>query len=487
MNLQKNTLKKVLATGLATAVIVASYSSTLSVNKNVAHAQIGALATFETNPAILSGIAVTAGNLTTQTLIEKALNGLAWQMAKTTVQSITRSTVNWINSGFNGSPAFVSDLNENLSYLGDAVAEDFFNNLNQTAINTTGFNITSPFQDQIAAQLREEYYRTTSDTLGLSQYDLNGHSSDPKAFINGDFSKGGFDAFFAASQNPANNPFGAYELASNALWGQVNMAAQQRKAELDWGNGFLPWRGNCSTAGGAVSLSKSEQCRTSPVRTPGSVIESQLEQNLGSGVRQLELADSINEIVGALAGQLVNQVLGPGGLLGTSQYSSGGGSSYVNQATQASQYDSVNTSIANGVVQNIQNDRTSATAYRDEWQKILDAANAARARCGTRPEIGAAMTKATAGVQKGNAALAQTAALQARVQNAIQSTSGNKSTLIVDAVAGYQSYLRSPVVPTPDEQAEAAFQSSTAGQDKDSGSEQSLYVKMTELATECRT
>ncbi len=482
MNLPNIMLKGTLTTSLALLTLIGSFSPILSTNKNAAHAQFGAIAAFEVNPAVVQGIVGPSLGISPKNIAD----ALLWSAAKLTVASITRSTVNWINSGFNGSPAFVSDLNENLSYLGDAVAEDFFNQLNQTAVNTTGFNIVSPFQDQIAQKLRQEYYLATSNTLGLSRYDLNGYSTDPKAFINGDFSKGGFDAFFAASQNPANNPFGAYELASNALWGQINAAAQQRKAELDWGNGFLPWRGNCSTAAGPVSLSKSEQCRTSPVRTPGSVIESQLEQNLGTGVRQLELADSINEVVGALMGQLVNQVLGPGGLLGASQYSSGGGSSYVNQATDASQYDSVNTSIANGVVQNIQNDRTSATAYRDEWQKVLDAANAAQARCGAEPEIGTAITKATAGVQKGNAALAQIGTLETRVQNAIQSTSGNKSALIIDAVSGYQSYLRSSAIPTPDEQAEAAFQSSTTAEDA-TESETSLYTKMTELATECRT
>ncbi len=478
MNLTENMLKRALTISLVVTVLAVSYSPALPSNKVPAHAQLGAVTTFEVNPAILTGVATIAASEVTQTTIEQVLNGIAWSVAKVAVGSITRSTVNWINSGFNGSPAFVSDLNENLSYLGDAVAEDFFNNLNRTAINTTGFNIVSPFQDQIAAQLRQEYYLATSNTLGLSRYDLNGYSTDPKAFINGDFSKGGFDAFFAASQNPANNPFGAYELASNALWGQINAAAQQRKAELDWGNGFLPWRGNCSTASGPVSLSQSEKCRTSPVRTPGSVIESQLEQNLGTGVRQLELADSINEVVGALMGQLVNQVLGPGGLLGASQYTSGGGSSYVNQATNTSQYDSLNTSIANGVVQNIQKDRATATAYRDNWQKVLDAANVARGRCGADSEISTAITKATAGVQKGNAALAQIGTIQTKTQAAIQNVSASKSTLIVDAVSDYQSYLRSPVIPTADEQAEAAFQSTdTSGSDT---ATQSLYTQMTE-------
>lgn len=466
-----------------------------------AHAQF---TTFEVNPAVIAGIAATAVNTTAQNVgvtPKFALDALAWTVAKMTVQSITRSTVNWINSGFNGSPAFVSDLNQNLKYLGDSVADDFFNHLNQTTYDATGFNITSPFQDQLNQALRQEYYRTTS-SFGLN-YTLYQDSSDPRAFINGDFSKGGFNAFLSSTHNPANNPFGAYMLASNALWSQVDAAAKQRRAELDWGKGFLPWRGNCTAASsnsynaemaaafpdafsGAtapVSLSQAEKCTSNPVKTPGSVIESQLEQNLGTGVRQLELADSINEIVGALMGQLVNQVLGSGGLLGASQPSAGGGSSYIDQATSATQYNNQAASLAGGVQQNITGDITTITTYRDDWQKILTAANSAQQTCGASSEITQVVTQANTGVNRGNTALAQLQAVQAQVQSASQSPSNTTSTQVVSAVSSYQSYLSSSNTPTPTELANAA----TLSADTDNGgtASTSLYLQMTDRAKNC--
>jgi hypothetical protein len=422
-------------------------------------------------------------------IINQSLNGLAWTVAKVAAQSITRSTVNWINSGFNGSPAFVSDLNQNLKFLGDAVAEDFFNHLNQTTYDVTGFNITSPFQDQINQQLRQEYYRQTSG-FGLN-YTLYQNSTDPKAFINGDFSKGGFNAFLSTSQNPANNPFGAYMLASNALWSNIDAAAQQRKAELNWGKGFLPWRGECASAAPQnllpsqyQSLSQTEKCTSNPVRTPGSVIEAQLEQNLGTGIRQLELADSINEVVGALMGQLVNQVLGSGGLFGASQPSSGGGFPYINQATDSSQYNGQATSIATGVLQNITNDTTTATAYRDDWQKILTTATTAQQACGADPEITQVITQATTAVNRGNAALLNLADVKSQVELAAQSTSNSKGTAIISAVGGYQSYLSAQDTPTPAEVNEAGVQSAdTSG---DNTISPSLYTQMVRKAKSCR-
>ncbi|MGB4076481.1 MAG: hypothetical protein WBK28_02135, partial [Minisyncoccia bacterium] len=48
------------------------------------------------------------------------LNSLAWAIAKAAVRSMTQSIVTWINSGFEGSPAFATDLRRNLRQVADA-------------------------------------------------------------------------------------------------------------------------------------------------------------------------------------------------------------------------------------------------------------------------------------------------------------------------------------------------------------------------------
>ncbi len=472
--------------------------------------------------ANLTANTVTAANSTVESTVTCILNGLAWTLAKLTIQSLTRSTVNWINSGFRGSPAFISDLNENLKYLGDAVAEDFFLNLNRTVVNATGFNIVSPFQDQLSQKLRAEYYRASSGLLGLNQYDLSGRSTDPKAFLNGDFSKGGFNAYFSANGNPANNPFDAYRLANRQLYAQIDAEAQKRKEELGWGKGFLPWRGNCTPTatasapgsgdvsvssadtravidaaarteaggGGAVAtqsvpLSKAEQCRNNPVRTPGAVIEAQLENSLGSGIRQLELADSINEIVGALLGQLVNQVLGAAGLSGVSQPSSGGGRSYLDQATSADQFNGVASSISNGVIQDVRGNRARYQQMRDDWQKVFDAAEDAEQSCGIGEEILTVLSRASAGIVKAEIAVREIQDIEAEVEAAISSTAVDKTTLISAAATSYQSFLAAPTTPSPREISEASIESADTSRDEDA--EQSLYSRMVELQRSCNS
>lgn len=431
-----------------------------------------------------------AADSTTQSLVTCMLNGLAWSVAKMTIQSITRSTVNWINSGFQGSPAFITDLQANLNVLSDTVADNFFQQLNRVTTDATGFNLTSPFQDQITAQLRENYYKSTGSLLGLNQYDLQGHSTDPQAFLNGNFRQGGINAFFSASQNPANNPFGAYMLASNALFNQIDAASKQRQNEYIVGKGFSSWRGNCTTpshtashAGSAATpLGKTDPCFGSPIKTPGSVIESQLENNLGSGIRQLELADSINEIVGALMGQLVNQVLGPNGLSGASQPSAGGGSSYINQATSAAASNQ-NASLSQGLIQTIANDLTALTTYRDAWQKILDAANAAQTSCGVRDTITPVITQATAGVARANAAIQAETSIQTSVQSAVTSTAADASTKLTLAVNQYQSYLGASTTPSYTDEVYAATQSTDTS--SDSTATPSLYTQMVTTKNSC--
>ncbi len=350
----------------------------------------------------------------------------------------------------------MSDLRQNLSTLGDTVANSFLDQLDKEVITETGFTIKSPFQDQLNQKLRNEFYQTTA-SYGINQYyTLYKTSPNPQAFLKGDFTNGGFNAFFSASQNPANNPFGAYLAANNQLQSQIDSATKAREAELSWSKGFLPWRGNCNSASSAVqqfnqaagapavSLGAQDNCLFSTVKTPGSVIESQLENSLGSGIRQLELADSINEIVGALIGQMVNQVLGSGGLSGLSQPAPGGGQAYISQATNANAYVSANSSIANGVIQNIKDNQTAFTDYRDEWQRVLDAANAAQQRCGassaSSAQVSQAIVTASSGVARGTVALQRASDILAEVTAASQSTAADASTKITKALADYQSY-----------------------------------------------
>ena len=362
-----------------------------------------AIPVFETNGVLVGGVVSTAGaasvsaaNETTQTLILQVLNGLAWTVAKTAIQSLTQSMVNWINSGFEGSPAFVTDLQENLGFLADAVAEDFISGLDQVVVDNTGFSIRSPFQDQLAEALREEFYRTTS-SYGFdvrNPYTLSTNCTDAEGFTRGDFSCG-YDGWFSMSQNPANNPIGRYLIARNELFRRIDDESQRRITELTWGRGFLSWRGPCGPYGRPsgtgsstpVSLSQTDTSSRCRIRTPGAIVEESLGITVNSPLRQLEIADSINEIVAALAGQLVNQVLGGTGLSGLSQPTAGGGRSFLDRATDPSLYNQAATGSAGAIVSELEAAESRGTQLRASNRNVIAKLDEAIRQCARRPDI----------------------------------------------------------------------------------------------------
>jgi hypothetical protein len=408
--------------------------------------------------ANLSKNAATARKLSTEQLVNCVLNGLAWTAAKVAVQSMTQSMVNWINTGFDGSPAFVTDLERNLGNLADSVANDFLTELDRVTYNSTGFSIRAPFQDQIAAQLREEFYRTTS-SYGFDvrhPYTLGNHSSDPAAFTRGDFSKGGFDALFSISEQ-ANNPYGRYMLARQELASRLDSAAQSRVNEVIAGSGFLSWRGDCGqyarpqakTDKIDLSSSSKEKNRNCPIRTPGALVENALGITATSPLRQLELADSVNEIVGALAGQLVNQVFGSGGLTGLSQPSSGGGRSFIDRSTDASQF--YGGSALSGIATELQNASAIAKDVDAAERALVVSYDSAIQQCSRKPDIVSRLQSARATVQARIQARPQIIAaietLRTRL-NSLNTASNTQGTALTAFINDWKTLMSSSSFPT---------------------------------------
>lgn len=452
----------------AVLVLVSAYAPAVSPRT---HAQ---LPVTETNPVILGAVVTSASaNVTSaaaeveQSIISKILNGIAWAVAKTTIQSLTRSMVNWINSGFQGSPGFVTDLEYNLRNLQDSIADEFFDSL----ADNVGIDVRSPFQDQIADYLRESYYRSTGTDGFWSQnlYTAHDNEEDADAFLSGDFRRGGWDAWMKTVLYDQNNPIGAFRRAESALFRSVESARVTRLNEIQWGRGFLSWRGDCLQFEGgnqtltqglgfrqdengnivsapqtqtAVSLDGKEKCLKYDIKTPGSVVESQLNITASSPLRQLELADSVNEIVGALVGQMVNQVLGGVGLSGLSRASSGGGGSYIDRASASDQYSNQSTGIASGLVSAIETEAGRLESMKADWEEVQRLQEEVGSDCGTAsssflsdPERRAAAATA---VQEIDAAIAETQAVLARAQSAAGSASAGEGANISSA---YQNLL----------------------------------------------
>ena len=304
----------------------------------------------------------------TNTLVAKECIGdpLAFALKEGIIAAITQSIVYWINSGFEGGPSFVTNFEGFLGEIADNVSLDFIRG------SELGF-ICSPFQLDIRAalaiNLQQSFRHRASCTLG----DI---TRNAEAFLGGDFSQGGWPAWFRIHIDSQNNPFGAYAIATAELDARIRARQDAGRWEVTVGGGFFSKKQCTTDANGR------EFCQ---IITPGAQINAQLAQVLGSGFRQLELADEIDEIVNALIAQLSQQALtGLDGLRGLSNRSSSSSQRYTDsegQAVQGSYLEAlVNDTDGNSVEsakQILMINIESALDMEDAYQGALEGAIAA--------------------------------------------------------------------------------------------------------------
>lgn len=235
---------------------------------------------------------------------EFSLDPIAYALAKMILQSMTQSIVNWINSGFQGSPAFVTDLKQFLLDQADAIAGDYI--YNDPSLNF----LCSPFQLDVKIALATSYQQEAHEGVS-SQCTLTGVEENIESFLNGDsFSP---QNWFEVTQNPVNTPTGAYLATKGEMMARIADAEGNTINELEWGQGFLSFK-VCSDTD--VTSGAQTNCQ---ITTPGQVIADQINKSLGAGQDTLIAADEINEIIGALFAQLAQQAItGINGLLGLS-------------------------------------------------------------------------------------------------------------------------------------------------------------------------
>lgn len=258
---------------------------------------------------------------------EYTLDGIAWYVAKAIVSSMVQSLINWINSGFKGSPMFVQDLQRFLLDVADRAVGEYIDEL-----GGIGSFICSPFRldVQIAVALQ---YQQTRLNQPAPDCTLTGIIDNIEGFMSGQqgsFSQGGWNDWIDITSAPeVYTPYGATLAAQTGASIRVLNARGEEATKLEWGDGFLSGE-ICQIVQGANTTK--EECFISK---PGKIIEEALSFNIDSSRQALITADEIDEVIGALLGQLAQTALtGAAGLLGLSggtgyTYSGFNGGSYL--------------------------------------------------------------------------------------------------------------------------------------------------------------
>ncbi|MFH0804538.1 MAG: hypothetical protein V1896_02970 [Candidatus Zambryskibacteria bacterium] len=233
------------------------------------------------------------------------LDALAWMIVNMIIERMSAATVNWINSGFKGQPAYLTDPEAYFLNMSDQIAGRYIFS------NPKLSSLCGPLQAKVKlaltrSYLNEQQWSCTPSLIGSRFTDFMG-----------DFSKGGWDTFFELTQNTQNTPIGAYLQAEVDMNNLISVKQEATKADLNQGGGMLSWK-SCEQYGPDVKVPWTGDpaqaptipgpCLKEKTNTPGSVINAKLNDQLGAGNQKLAAADEINEMVSALLNQLIGKI-----------------------------------------------------------------------------------------------------------------------------------------------------------------------------------
>jgi hypothetical protein len=246
------------------------------------------------------------------------------------MDEFTYATVQWINSGYKGDPFYIEDFGGYLGGIAEAEFEGIIRFVN------TG---DSPFREIIVDALLGSSLNTLRDNYA---YSLNAAlGSNSLEDFQGSFGVGGWAAFNLMAK-PQNNPFGYYFQIQNELgyrlYGTDLTASASANIEIPHINGgFLSWK-ECRLSqaqseglansnyedpykdgyifsdayynSGELTLDdKKHICVKSEVETPGGVAADLITLPIRTPLRQLELADEVNENLTLIANAALLQLV----------------------------------------------------------------------------------------------------------------------------------------------------------------------------------
>jgi len=305
------------------------FGGIFSCNQNGANAMsVGALGA---TGGVYVPVADATVELNTGTLVYKecVLREVVDAQRMAATAGFTQQATNQIQTGRNGGPEYaVQPLQEKAGADNQIVQDDLQNN---ATLNT----VTPAFKAKVQQAIAKGYVTATQQPNSQLTCTI---PDDVSSVENGQTTNTLDD--IAALENPACNPYGATLLANGLVMDDVAAGNNLIDQELLWGGGYYP-----VTSGGQNPLTQS-------IVTPSTNVNASYAQVLASGFNQLQNANDLGQMVGALFSGISTQVLSGtgGGLAGLTQ-PIGNQPSYlqqaVNQASQNLQQQVSNAALAN--------------------------------------------------------------------------------------------------------------------------------------------
>jgi hypothetical protein len=222
------------------------------------------------------------------------LSGVSWDsiaycIGNALIAFVADSVTEWINSGFDGNPAFVDNPQQFFTDIADQTAASFVQGIVK---GTTGIDICKPFRLGIGLGTLGGYNSTFDD---FTKCTLDTIGSNVEGFISGDPRQFTWNAFQELSQNPANNPIGLSLAANNELQIRLNTAQGLAQKMLDRNDGYKD-----------IIECEGEDCNTTVVGKD-TAVAAQNSRNMAN--LRLVAATKFDQVVTALVSQLIKTAL----------------------------------------------------------------------------------------------------------------------------------------------------------------------------------
>ena len=217
-----------------------------------------------------------------------SLDAIGNCLAKKTIEGILSGTIDWVNNGFNGNPAFVDDPER---FFGDIADYEFGQLLDELSGGLLCSHIDASIRIDLVKDYNTQKYGSSRDRRRCT---LSNQVENLEAFVNGDFNQGGWDAWIDYTSNPYSNYYGAQAQIRQDLLDRTSNSQAYAAFELEINNGYHSIR----------------DPETGEITTPGSMIQSQVEKRLNSPIDRLNFADEFDEILNSTINQFVKISIG---------------------------------------------------------------------------------------------------------------------------------------------------------------------------------
>jgi len=230
-------------------------------------------------------IVVSSAHLTAWTGKETVADAAAYIVSQAAQNLLIQQVKNKIIN-FDGAPAFIRDLEMHLLDLEDKTAGILGGEIISATVCDFYPTYKTELKNTVELSTRKNY-----DTKFKAK--INCTIANPNLFYD-DFNAGGWDAWEQMLLNPSgNHPYGTYVTAQEELSVRQGFEQNREEQELVWGDGFRALKDNL----------------TGLVKTPGNVVQQQLNAALSSSLQSITNADELTEILVGFVTVVINDAL----------------------------------------------------------------------------------------------------------------------------------------------------------------------------------